>query len=277
MTYSIRNDRTNEVIVTKLAPAELAAQFAKLAPQGNWLWFHIAKLVKEAESATPEMRDMIGFISDTFVMAVGRGLKNPMIRLGYRETNRRYKLYLSARGTVCLKGGDVIPGTADPVGDEVYIGCFLNGKFLPASEYGTNRPKPVDPRDQTFVNVLSADPVGTFVKCSKDMDRCCYCNLPLEDSRSKERGYGETCANRWGLPWGTKGRTEEFPSFAELWMRAKTDDKTDIRGLCAGIRANPADSLAWAMLRDKLTDAGWPEARLPEMPKSGTRVKVARS
>lgn len=259
-----RNDRTGQTVTLPLSHAEIAARFAEIATKDSWLWFHMANEVQHA-SASPKLVDMIGFISDLFVIAVGRGLKNPMIRLVVKETSRRYKIYLSARGTVCIKGGDVAPGTSDPVGDEEYIGCLLRGKFLPANEGYSNRPKPVAPKDQAFLDSLSADPVGFFAKCSKDMDRCCYCGQPLEDHRSKDVGYGSTCANRWGLPWGGK-RTEEVPSFASLWQKATTDNRRDIRGICLGIRQAPQDDLGWAMLRDVLTDAGWPEERLPNKP-----------
>lgn len=276
-SYTIRNDRTAEELSTNLTPAELAAEFAKLADRSSWLWFHMLKVVQQHQPARPEMVDMIGFISDSFVMAAGRGLKNPMIRLGVKEDARRYKLYLSARGTICIKGGNVDPGTNDPVGDEEYIGCLMNGKFLPASDgpsYG-NRPKPVAPKDQKFIDALTADPVGFFAKCSKDMNRCCYCNQPLEDARSKEVGYGRTCADRWGLPWGEVSKGQEVPSFASLWAKAPAADRMDIRGICQSIRENPKSELNWLVLRDKLEDAGWPENRLPSMPTG--RVKMPRA
>ena len=31
---------------------------------------------------------------------------------------------------------------------------------------------------------------------------CCFCSRPLTDPRSESAGYGETCASRYGLPWG---------------------------------------------------------------------------
>lgn len=261
--HTITNSRTGETVQTPYEPAELATRFAAITGGAHWAFYWMARVVMDAATACPvavqTMRQMIGFISDSFVLAVGRGLKKPMIRLGFKEVNRRYKVYLSKAGTPCIKGGDTAPGSSDPVGDEEYIGCLCFGKFLP------NKNRPMLASDTLFIDRLSADPVGFFVQCSKDMDRCCYCNLPLEDARSKEAGYGEVCANRWGLPWG-KGRTEEIPSFASLWGRADSQGQKDIRGICAAIRKTPGDDVNWLVLRDALTDAGWPENRLPSKP-----------
>lgn len=33
-------------------------------------------------------------------------------------------------------------------------------------------------------------------------DSCVFCSRPLDDSRSREAGYGSTCADNHGLPWG---------------------------------------------------------------------------
>ena len=262
-------NRNGDSIQTPYTPEELAAKFVALTKGEHWTFYWMAQAVASAESTPAPMRDMIGFISDLFVMAVGRGLKNPMIRLAHKEHNRRYKLYLSARGTVCLKGGAVAPGTADPIGDEEYIGCILpDGKFLP------NRDRRVTAADTAFLAALSTDPVAFFHKCSKDMDRCCYCGKALEDARSKEVGYGMTCAGNWGLPWGKTG-SQEVPTFASLWAQAGHSDRRNVRAICQGIRENPADVVSWMALRDCLSEAGWPDNRLPEMPASPRKMARA--
>ncbi len=267
--FTLTNERNGDTIQTPYGPEELASKFAAITKGAHWAFYWMAKLVADAATLTPALRDMIGFISDLFVMAVGRGLKNPMIRLAFKAHNRRYKIYLSARGTVCLKGGNTVPGTADPIGDEEYIGCILpDGKFLP------NRDRRMMPADSAFLAALTTDPVAFFHQCSKDMDRCCYCGKALEDARSKEVGYGKTCAGNWGLPWGETG-SQEVPTFAGLWANAPTDGRRDIRGICQGIRENPTDAVSWMALRDALTDAGWPDNRLPTMPDAPRKMARA--
>lgn len=36
----------------------------------------------------------------------------------------------------------------------------------------------------------------------RSTSKCCFCSRPLTDPRSESAGYGETCASRYGLPWG---------------------------------------------------------------------------
>lgn len=300
-----RQTGAEERITLPLDHLQILAACEEL-PRDHWLWFHLARWVRdngpEAQEKAASLKMTIAFLADSFLLAQGMGLKSPMIRLHFKS--QRFKISLSkpkaggynrytGRSYKGSKGGairfdtgdlavkmDDLPGspvryTSDPVGDERYLGTLFGGKFLGAREgYGSNAPlKPLTPVEQEVIDGLTADAPGFLARCSKDMDRCCYCNKPLEDQRSKEVGYGATCAVRWGLPWGT-GRDESVPSFASLWLKANPDDRYSIRGICAGIRAesakdNPDYGLmetGWAMLRDLLQDAGWTGNRLPQMP-----------
>lgn len=128
-----RNDRTGEVLNISASKEDILSSFLKNSEDGDWLWFWLAKHAQrhavQANTTPSVFRDAMEFISDSFLYAIGRGLKKPMIRLHYQD--RRYKIYLSGRGTVCLKSGALSPGTHDPVGDEVYMGCLYQGRFLP--------------------------------------------------------------------------------------------------------------------------------------------------
>jgi hypothetical protein len=263
MTICFRNNRTSETISVAMTRSELINSFLSVADDSHWMWFHIAKAVEEARTM-PERRDMIAFLADSFLFAVGMGLKKPMIRL--QHENRRFKIYLSQKGTLCFKSGRVIPGTSDPEGDEEYMGCLYAGKFLAPKPYGSNVARKLYPAEESFLAELSADPVGFMARTSKDMDRCCYCNLPLEDARSKQVGYGAICAVRWGLPWG-KSYDEKVPSFADLWGRSTNDTKRDIRGICAEIRKNPFDEFNWTVLADVLEEVGY--TKRPTVPARG--------
>lgn len=262
------NNRTGESVSLNLTNSEIAAKFAEFAPADSWLWFWLAKTVSDSGPKNKQIQDMTTFLGDMFLYAVGMGLKKPMIRAQFQS--RRYKLYLSAKGTLCLKSGAVAPGTSNPVGDEEYVGCFLDGKFLPPGRgYGNNGdPRRVREDEQHFIDRLTAEPVNFLAECGRDMDRCCYCNLPLSDPRSKVVGYGKTCASRWGLPWGEKEFQENVPSFADLWAKADRygGSQETIRGLLAGIRTEPMNSLRWLILNDALREAGWPEERVTTPP-----------
>ncbi len=267
------NDRTGETANIDVANlGALASEFATLDSEGrSFVWFWVAKRVAEHRSrpqATKQHADMRAFLADSFLYAIGMGLKKPMIRLTFGGW--RYKVYLSAKGTVCFKTGRVVPGTSDPVGDEEYMGCLYGGKFLPPGRDQYGRPgRKLTPENEQFLAEMGADPVGFLAKCSKDMCRCCYCNLPLEDARSKDVGYGPVCAAHWGLPWG-KSYDEKVPSFADLWGRSTHDEKANVRGMCDAIRRNPKDETLWGILGDALEEAGF--QKRPTAPKSGVVI-----
>jgi hypothetical protein len=208
----------------------------------------------------------LAFLADTFTVAVGYGLKRPMLRLHFGD--RRFKFYLSKRGTVCLKTGELTgaaeDGSRDPVGDEQYAGCLLRGQFLPA-KVGTEGGQPgktreLLPTEREFIDRLAKDAVGFIAQCGKDMCRCCYCGQPLEDVRSKAVGYGEVCAKRWGLPWGTEKAVENAPSFA------KSYDANAAALLFAArqVKNGVVDALAWDVFADWLEEKGLPRCKVPK-------------
>lgn len=271
-TTTYRNDKTGATVTTALSREEIAARFAATAGGENWMWYWLAKYVSERE-VQPARAGLIGFLADSFLYAIGVGAtvrrekgvkqRNPMIR--FQVANRRYKIYLSKRGTLCFKAGAVKPGTSNPVGDEEYIGCLFEGRFL------VNKDRALLAEEQAALDGLTADPVGFLARASKDMDRCCYCNAPLSDKRSKDAGYGETCAQTWGLPWG-KDYDEKVPSFAQLWQAADSGERRNVRMMCQAVRRSPRDETAWAVLADAMETVG---LRRVAMPAPGVTIPQA--
>lgn len=252
---TFKNDRSQQTVQTELSNDDIVRQFGKVAPKDSWLWFWLVKTISQYKEPDEKTADMMAFLGDSFLLAIGMGLKRPMIRLNFNDY--RFKIYLSKFGTVCFKAGALVPGTSDPTGDEEYVGCIRRGNFIQSDR------RQMTEVDKAFLQNLTEDPVKFMAKCSKDMDRCCYCNLPLEDARSKDVGYGAICAGRWGLPWG-KTYDEKVPSFAQLWAKSSSTDRNSIRGTCIAIRENPKDELSWNLLGDALEDAGY--LKRPHMP-----------
>jgi hypothetical protein len=298
-----RNNRSNETVNSDLTHEEALKRFR--AGVGNdpnhWLYFWLHKYAQQYTPAQPDETNgnagkTAAFIGDLFVYAVGLGLKKPMIRLHYR--GQRFKLYLSAKGTLCLKTGDLVPDpvfkdkwTNDPVGDERYIGYiapqggfrvarvnpsydndyrstgYRTGRYYRRPVYNNPAPGQPDNRplykltevEREFLARLSSDPIGFMAECSKDVGRCCYCPQPLEDARSKKMGYGPICAKRWGLPWGDDRRPEECPSFAKCY-----NNNPAVATMCHAIKTDPTDEVAWAILADALEEAGLPRCKKPE-------------
>lgn len=267
---TLRNDRSGEVIETPLTLDELAAEFAASVPESHWLWYYIARVTGQGQSnrviQMPGSSECGQFLADSFLYAIGMGLERPMIRLYHRTddqvtTDKRYKIYLSKRGTICVKAGNVRRGTNNPTGSEVYLGCFISRNGSGFLEPQTRK---LLPDEKSFLDSFMADPVGVMAQTGKDVNRCCYCTSPLEDDRSRQAGYGPICAARWGLPWGHVGTDHKFRSFAELWADSPTDVQRSIRGVCKSLRSNPHDEFLWGVLGDILEENG--HAKRPSAP-----------
>lgn len=269
---TVRNNRSGETITTDFDHAEAARRFAEAhaGDSDHWLWFWIHRYAQNARQQGPaavpgRATSALTFLGDLFVVATGQGLKRPMIRAHYKD--QRFKFYLSARGTVCLKSGGLAldadgKPTHDPIGDEQYIGCLLNGDFLPARNAGVVRTMTATERE--FLDKFCESPVSFLAECSKDMNRCCYCNKALEDARSMRIGYGKICAAHWGLPWGDDEYMQKAPSFAKAYT-------AEASAIIAGIREKPQDEAGWLAFADWLEERG-----LPRCSKPTERVVVAR-
>ena len=293
----VRNDRSGEVLTTEVSDAEALRLFAETARPDNWLWFwlhkHVSRLPKtvaeqqatggKVEVARTPMDDAMDFLADWFTLAVGYGLKRPMLRTHFRD--QRFKFYLSRKGTLCLKSGMLAVNddgsfTHDPVGDEFYVGCLMDGRFRVATErYQDNNgrwrdgpERKLTATETEFLTRLSASPVSFLAECSKDMQRCCYCNLPLSDERSMKIGYGEVCAHRYGMPWGNDKAMETAPSFAKVYG-------PDAHHMLVAIRTTEDEAerkVAWLELADWLDERGLPRCQSPEDRGNG-RVQLPRA
>lgn len=265
MARTIRNDRSGEVINVTMTDAEAAKAFAEqFGNRDHWLWFWVHKYALSVKKGEVKHAKSLAFLADLFMVAIGYGLKRPMIRAHFKD--QRFKFYLSRKGTVCLKSGYLAVDqnaplgspaswTHDPVGDEFYVGCLVDGQFKPPY-FGT--PREMTATEKEFLAKLEQDPVGFLAQCSKDMNRCSYCNKPLEDERSMQVGYGSTCAAHWGLPWGDKSYVEKAPSFAKCW------DLEIAHGILEGIRKDPSNKDAWLIFADWLEEHHMPRCKVPE-------------
>jgi len=54
---------------------------------------------------------------------------------------------------------------------------------------------------KTVIQNLAMDPVGVAKAMAGKLGACMYCGRRLSDARSKQHGYGKTCAEHYGLAW----------------------------------------------------------------------------
>ena len=83
-----------------------------------------------------------------------------------------------------------------------WLGRVLtDGTFQAAWELNDQaRKKAVEARLAAF----SANPAKVGGEDGRLHGRCCFCRKALSDERSTAVGYGGTCADHYGLPWGDK-------------------------------------------------------------------------
>lgn len=284
MTTTFTNKRDGFTVTLDLTPEQMLAEFAKTASADHFAWYWMAKHVQDHRNTTPANANMIAFLGDSFLFAIGMGLTRPKIRIHYRD--KRFKIYLSKRGTICFYSGNVRPGTHEPDGNEEYMGCLIEERFLAGSVSSMNYQdryrhaggkRPIQPVEQELLDKLAADPVGFLAQVGKDMDGCCFCNSALTDPRSKEVGYGPVCAANWGLPWGKTNGDQNFKSFAELWASAPEGDRKNIRGVCQEIRTMSRNHVEWPFLWEVLGDLLEQNGhkKRPTMPESRVVIPTA--
>jgi hypothetical protein len=75
----------------------------------------------------------------------------------------------------------------------------LDGAYQPGRA-ANGRTEAITRRLQAF----AAEPAKIAAEHGRLTGCCCFCNRPLTDERSTAVGYGATCADHYGLPWGTK-------------------------------------------------------------------------
>ncbi len=136
------------------------------------------------------------------------GDMKPMLALFDRAGSRlkypKINLRLPDSGDVVLsvsKGGKA-PGTINVAtpggfGNNTWFGRInLDGSYAPSRA----APKGIEEQLLKF----ASDPAGYAAAQGHLTGKCCFCSLPLTDARSTEVGYGRTCADNYGLPWGKK-------------------------------------------------------------------------
>jgi hypothetical protein len=76
------------------------------------------------------------------------------------------------------------------------------GRVLVSGQYEPSQKAPAGVA--TALRELAADPVKVATEHGKLTGRCCFCNIKLKDERSTAVGYGQICADHFGLPWGAR-------------------------------------------------------------------------
>lgn len=157
----------------------------------QWAWVHI--IVVEAETpreddrevvSLPQIRSMIDKAAET--------LKFPKINLTTPEGQR---VRLSRSGDGSRRPGVIHITDGRPYGSNTYWGSIdLDGSWT----INSNTPDDV----RSLLVSFDRDPQAAATAYGRTSGSCSFCSRQLTDGRSVAMGYGPTCADKFGLPWG---------------------------------------------------------------------------
>lgn len=72
---------------------------------------------------------------------------------------------------------------------------------------------------ENILRELAADPLQVLKQNGIATSQCCYCGRALNDPRSREVGYGPICADKYGLPYGSRNRVDAESDEAKVIVR----------------------------------------------------------
>lgn len=124
---------------------------------------------------------------DTLAAAVDRVER---IQLKKTPTAPRVSAKGAAEGYYRLPGGTFVKVQVNQAGTSSYAKRWVGEAW----EYDSSLARCI-----TLSMKLSTEDAHQFGKL---YGRCVFCSLQLNDERSITAGYGETCAENHGLPWG---------------------------------------------------------------------------
>jgi hypothetical protein len=152
------------------------------------------RLINPAQSlATVDVGNFEGVLA-LFAQAKSH-LKNPKIAL---KTDKGLAIHLSIAGPNSKAPGTINVTDDKPHGMNKWFGrVTAEGKFQPSTKFGDLA---VDLT--SILTALSLSPAKTAAAYGKLTGTCCFCLKGLTDPKSVQVGYGPTCAEHYGLPWG---------------------------------------------------------------------------
>jgi hypothetical protein len=193
--------------------ASLLAQLQKKGTLSAKQWYWVDKLaerakdpvkakVAEVKANTEDLGNFAGVI-DLFNKAKSAGLKDPAITLALGDDT---PLVLSLTGEKSKA-----PGSVNLTDGGSFNNNKWYGRVSPEGQWLKGRGHDEDTMTaiSIILTALADDPQRMAHSYGKKTHRCCFCRIPLDDPKSKEAGYGPTCAKNWGLPWGNKLNKKE--------------------------------------------------------------------
>lgn len=172
------------------------ARRGRLTPaQAVW----VPKLLERAQQATTPAPSaaLVGDVAEIFTLftrAAANGLQWPKIHL---EAEDGGSVQLSRAGERSRYTGQVMVTDGMPFGANRFFGRIDAAGTLTEG-------RDMTPAVRRLLSQFAADPAGVAALYGRRSGSCCFCHRHLETTESLAVGYGPTCADNFGLPWGNK-------------------------------------------------------------------------
>jgi hypothetical protein len=140
--------------------------------------------VVSAEAVAIPLKNIVSKLQ----LAKERGLQYPKIRL---EAADGRKVVLSIAGAKAKLPGSINITDGQPYGINTFYGRIVDGV--------------AQVKDADILALLVAvntNVAGFTAKQGQLTGHCCFCGKLIETKESLAVGYGPTCADKFGLPWG---------------------------------------------------------------------------
>jgi hypothetical protein len=171
---------------------------------GNWTVRCSSPCEPAPIPAAAKVGDMKGILA-LFDIAK-QHLKFPAIVLALTDT---VSIRINVAGERArVPGSLTVVDAARAEGGRDWYGRILRDGTFEPSALGAS----LMPRLAEKLSEFAADPARVAGEDGRLHGRCCFCRIALTDERSTAVGYGPTCADHFGLPWGA--RPAEFGAAA---------------------------------------------------------------
>jgi Family of unknown function (DUF6011) len=161
--------------------------------QAEWVDKLVARFT--APAATPVAVGSMSGVVQLLGRAKAAGLKFPKLWLQFPDGR---PLRITVAGERSRTPGFLMLSDGESFGSNLYFGRISPDGRLEIGRDGFA----VQAQLVALLERLAADPAGVAAEFGHLTGHCCFCSLALKDERSVAVGYGPTCAQKFGVPWG---------------------------------------------------------------------------
>lgn len=181
-------------------PRDLSQRSSHSEAQLAWVHILVVESESKEDNGVRRSRSVVmpslQRIRELFARANSAGLRAPKVRMDIPGVGR---VQLTIAGPRSKLAGQIVVTDGGGFGENRYYGHI---RMEPETPDRFQAGALCTPGVVRSLIDLALDPAGAASAYGKITGSCCFCALDLTDARSIAVGYGPTCADNYGLPWG---------------------------------------------------------------------------